>query len=81
MFEQILIYIYFFSPPFTAYNQRELAEKIREGKYRRIPFRYSEELNVLLSKMLNLKVKELLNYPLIVYVFVSTPAGVLTQVH
>ncbi|KAM6992226.1 serine/threonine-protein kinase Nek2 [Tautogolabrus adspersus] len=43
------------SPPFTAYNQRELAEKIREGKYRRIPYRYSEELNTLLSKMLNLK--------------------------
>ncbi|XP_068198156.1 serine/threonine-protein kinase Nek2-like isoform X2 [Antennarius striatus] len=44
-----------FSPPFTAYNQKELAEKIREGKYRRIPYRYSEELNSLLSKMLNLK--------------------------
>ncbi|XP_060907853.1 serine/threonine-protein kinase Nek2 [Labrus mixtus] len=43
------------SPPFTAYNQRELTEKIREGKYRRIPYRYSEELNTLLSKMLNLK--------------------------
>ncbi|XP_074541234.1 serine/threonine-protein kinase Nek2 [Halichoeres trimaculatus] len=43
------------SPPFTAYNQRELAERIREGKYRRIPYRYSEELNTLLSKMLNLK--------------------------
>lgn len=51
-------YIYFFfSPPFTAYNQKELAEKIREGKYRRIPYRYSEELNTLLSKMLNLKVE------------------------
>ncbi|XP_014854492.1 PREDICTED: serine/threonine-protein kinase Nek2 [Poecilia mexicana] len=43
------------SPPFTAYNQKELAEKIREGKFRRIPFRYSEELNALLSRMLNLK--------------------------
>lgn len=43
------------SPPFTAYNQRELAGRIREGKYRRIPYRYSEELNTLLSKMLNLK--------------------------
>ncbi|KAM6914952.1 serine/threonine-protein kinase Nek2 [Xenentodon cancila] len=43
------------SPPFTAYNQKELAEKIREGKFRRIPYRYSEELNILLSKMLNLK--------------------------
>uniref|UniRef100_A0AAX7VU72 non-specific serine/threonine protein kinase n=1 Tax=Astatotilapia calliptera TaxID=8154 RepID=A0AAX7VU72_ASTCA len=35
------------SPPFTAYNQKELAEKIREGKFRRIPYRYSEELNTL----------------------------------
>ncbi|KAF6717091.1 Serine/threonine-protein kinase Nek2 [Oryzias melastigma] len=43
------------SPPFTAYNQKELAEKIREGKFRRIPFRYSEELNSLISRMLNLK--------------------------
>ncbi|XP_025998103.1 serine/threonine-protein kinase Nek2 isoform X1 [Astatotilapia calliptera] len=43
------------SPPFTAYNQKELAEKIREGKFRRIPYRYSEELNTLLGKMLNLK--------------------------
>uniref|UniRef100_A0A8C6P0H2 Serine/threonine-protein kinase Nek2 n=1 Tax=Nothobranchius furzeri TaxID=105023 RepID=A0A8C6P0H2_NOTFU len=42
-------------PPFTAYNQQDLAEKIREGKFRRIPYRYSEELNALLSKMLNLK--------------------------
>ncbi|XP_065124837.1 serine/threonine-protein kinase Nek2 [Paramisgurnus dabryanus] len=43
------------SPPFTAYNQTELAGKIREGKFRRIPYRYSENLNTLLSKMLNLK--------------------------
>ncbi|KAJ7988040.1 hypothetical protein DPEC_G00319510 [Dallia pectoralis] len=43
------------SPPFMAYNQKELAEKIREGKFRRIPYRYSEELNTLLSKMLHLK--------------------------
>lgn len=42
-------------PPFTAFNQRELAEKIREGRFRRIPYRYSEELNTLLSKMLHLK--------------------------
>ncbi|KAK6297192.1 serine/threonine-protein kinase Nek2 [Coregonus clupeaformis] len=43
------------SPPFTAYNQKELAEKIREGTFRRIPYRYSEELNTLLSRMLHLK--------------------------
>ncbi|KAL7871405.1 hypothetical protein SRHO_G00063880 [Serrasalmus rhombeus] len=43
------------SPPFTAYNQKELAEKIKEGKFRRIPYRYSSELNTLLSRMLHLK--------------------------
>lgn len=43
------------SPPFTAYNQKELAERIREGKFRRIPYRYSDELNTLLCKMINLK--------------------------
>ncbi|KTG04825.1 hypothetical protein cypCar_00026157 [Cyprinus carpio] len=43
------------SPPFTAYNQTELAGKIREGKFRRIPYRYSNDLNTILSKMLNLK--------------------------
>nr|XP_057913043.1 serine/threonine-protein kinase Nek2 [Doryrhamphus excisus] len=43
------------SPPFTACNQKELAVKIREGKFSRIPFRYSEELNTLLKRMLNLK--------------------------
>lgn len=43
-------------PPFTAYNQKELAEKIREGKFRRIPYRYSEELNSLVCRMLHLKV-------------------------
>ncbi|KAG9283147.1 serine/threonine-protein kinase Nek2 isoform X1 [Astyanax mexicanus] len=43
------------SPPFTAHNQRDLAEKIKEGKFRRIPYRFSEELNTLLSRMLHLK--------------------------
>ncbi|NXY15146.1 NEK2 kinase, partial [Atrichornis clamosus] len=59
------------SPPFTAYNQKELAEKIREGKFRRIPYRYSEELNELLRDMLNVKdycrpsVEDILQHPLI----------------
>nr|XP_025967031.1 serine/threonine-protein kinase Nek2 [Dromaius novaehollandiae] len=59
------------SPPFRAYNQKELAEKIREGKFRRIPYRYSEQLNELLKKMLNLKdycrpsVEDILQHPLI----------------
>uniref|UniRef100_S4RVR9 non-specific serine/threonine protein kinase n=1 Tax=Petromyzon marinus TaxID=7757 RepID=S4RVR9_PETMA len=42
-------------PPFTAMNQKQLAEKIKEGKFRRIPYRYSDELNEIISKMLNLK--------------------------
>uniref|UniRef100_G1KSG7 Serine/threonine-protein kinase Nek2 n=1 Tax=Anolis carolinensis TaxID=28377 RepID=G1KSG7_ANOCA len=59
------------SPPFTAFNQKELAEKIREGKFRRIPYRYSDQLNELITKMLNLKdycrpsVEEILQNPLI----------------
>lgn len=44
-------------PPFRAYNQKELAEKIKEGKFRRIPYRYSEQLNELLKDMLNVKVR------------------------
>ncbi|XP_053315056.1 serine/threonine-protein kinase Nek2 [Spea bombifrons] len=60
------------SPPFTAYNQKELAEKIREGKFRRIPYRYSEELNRIITTMLNLKdylrpsIEEILQHPLLV---------------
>ncbi|NXQ57808.1 NEK2 kinase, partial [Anthoscopus minutus] len=59
------------SPPFTAYSQKELAEKIREGRFRRIPYRYSDELNDLLREMLNVKdycrpsVEEILQRPLI----------------
>ncbi|NXP31175.1 NEK2 kinase, partial [Leiothrix lutea] len=59
------------SPPFTAYNQKELAEKIREGRFRRIPYRYSDDLNDLLKEMLNVKdycrpsVEDILQHPLI----------------
>ncbi|NXU34632.1 NEK2 kinase, partial [Drymodes brunneopygia] len=59
------------SPPFTAYNQKELVEKIREGKFRRIPYRYSDELNDLIKEMLNVKdycrpsVEDILQHPLI----------------
>ncbi|RMC12428.1 hypothetical protein DUI87_09943 [Hirundo rustica rustica] len=59
------------SPPFTAYNQKELSEKIREGRFRRIPYRYSDELNDLLKEMLNVKdycrpsVEDILQHPLI----------------
>ncbi|NXE25950.1 NEK2 kinase, partial [Ardeotis kori] len=58
-------------PPFRAYNQKELAEKIREGKFRRIPYRYSDQLNELLKDMLNVKdycrpsVEDILQHPLI----------------
>uniref|UniRef100_H0WFP7 non-specific serine/threonine protein kinase n=1 Tax=Otolemur garnettii TaxID=30611 RepID=H0WFP7_OTOGA len=58
-------------PPFTAFNQKELAGKIREGKFRRIPYRYSDELNEIITRMLNLKdyhrpsVEEILENPLI----------------
>ncbi|KAM8818083.1 serine/threonine-protein kinase Nek2 [Rhynchonycteris naso] len=58
-------------PPFTAFNQKELAGKIREGKFRRIPYRYSDELNDIITRMLNLKdyhrpsVEEILGSPLI----------------
>ncbi|NWI49833.1 NEK2 kinase, partial [Calyptomena viridis] len=59
------------SPPFTAYNQKELVEKINEGKFRRLPYRYSEQLNELLKEMLNVKdycrpsVEDILQHPLI----------------
>ncbi|NXM77002.1 NEK2 kinase, partial [Serilophus lunatus] len=58
-------------PPFTASNQKELTEKIREGKFRRIPYHYSEQLNDLLKEMLNVKdycrpaVEDILQHPLI----------------
>ncbi|XP_004853585.1 serine/threonine-protein kinase Nek2 isoform X3 [Heterocephalus glaber] len=58
-------------PPFTAFNQKELAGKIREGKFRRIPYRFSDELNDLITRMLHLKdyhrpsVEEILENPLI----------------
>ncbi|NXH57563.1 NEK2 kinase, partial [Rhabdornis inornatus] len=59
------------SPPFTACSQKELVEKIREGRFRRIPYRYSDELNDLLREMLNVKdycrpsVEDILQHPLI----------------
>uniref|UniRef100_A0A8C5KKZ0 Serine/threonine-protein kinase Nek2 n=1 Tax=Jaculus jaculus TaxID=51337 RepID=A0A8C5KKZ0_JACJA len=58
-------------PPFTAFNQKELAGKIREGRFRRIPYRYSDELNDIITRMLSLKdyqrpsVEEILENPLI----------------
>ncbi|ERE72671.1 serine/threonine-protein kinase Nek2-like protein [Cricetulus griseus] len=46
-------------PPFTAFNQKELAGKIREGRFRRIPYRYSDGLNDIITRMLNLKEQEI----------------------
>ncbi|XP_078505866.1 serine/threonine-protein kinase Nek2 [Lissotriton helveticus] len=59
------------TPPFTAYNQKMLSEKIKEGRFSRIPFRYSDELYKVIVKMLSLKdylrpsVDELLQNPLL----------------
>lgn len=55
----LFLFIFIFlnpRPPFTAFNQKELAGKIREGRFRRIPYRYSDGLNDLITQMLNLKV-------------------------
>ena len=41
-------------PPFTAPNQKLLAVKIKEGNHRRIPSRYSDELNECIDAMLHL---------------------------
>jgi hypothetical protein len=45
-----------FSPPFEAANQHLLSKKIKEGKFERIPIQYSEDLQKLISAMLNLSV-------------------------
>lgn len=58
-------------PPFTAANQTELNRKIRLGDFARIPTKYSDELNTVIAKMLNVEVikrpsiEELLEDPLV----------------
>eukprot|EP01066_Platyproteum_vivax_P003010 Platyproteum_vivax@DN13907_c0_g1_i1.p1 len=42
-------------PPFEAENQYQLAAKIRKGKFKRLPMRYSEELQRVVSWMLNVE--------------------------
>lgn len=42
-------------PPFQALNPMALAMKIKEGKFERIPSRYSEELQRVICWMLNLQ--------------------------
>ncbi|XP_052700276.1 serine/threonine-protein kinase Nek2-like isoform X1 [Crassostrea angulata] len=45
-------------PPFTASNQQDLNKKICIGDYKRIPSRYSEDLNTIISKLLCVEVKK-----------------------
>ena len=57
------------SPPFQANNHLSLALKIRDGKYERIPPKYSEELMRVIRWMLKPEAKQrpnvedLLNLP------------------
>ncbi|XP_052768507.1 serine/threonine-protein kinase Nek2-like isoform X1 [Mya arenaria] len=59
-------------PPFVASSQTELNRKIRLGDFDRIPKRYSEDLNTIISKMLHIEVtkrpsiEELLADPIVV---------------
>ena len=45
------------SPPFTALNQRSLEAKIRTGKFRPIPERYSRDLSDVVNSMLKVNVR------------------------
>lgn len=48
------------SPPFTAMNQRSLEAKIRIGKFRPIPERYSPDLSEVVNSMLKVNVSLIL---------------------
>ncbi|CAH1790824.1 unnamed protein product, partial [Owenia fusiformis] len=60
------------NPPFTARNQRELNAKIRVGRFTRIPYRYSSELNDIVSSMIVVdenkrpSIRTLLDNPLVI---------------
>ena len=43
-------------PPFTAVNQKELASKINVGRFARLPSMYGDDLNQLISYMLQVDV-------------------------
>ena len=43
-------------PPFTAPNQSELATKIRVGRFTRIPYRFTDELNTFIACMIRVDV-------------------------
>ncbi|KAJ8045280.1 Serine/threonine-protein kinase Nek2 [Holothuria leucospilota] len=57
------------SPPFTAPNQKILATRIREGRFRRLPSQYSDDLSDVISSMLRVNpilrpsIEELLHHP------------------
>lgn len=58
-------------PPFQALNPMALALKIKEGKFDRIPSKYSEELHRVICWMLNLQqnkrasIDDLINLPFV----------------
>jgi len=46
-------------PPFMAANQKELASRITTGRFARIPLRYSDNLNLVISTLLKVDVSGL----------------------
>ncbi|XP_064622920.1 serine/threonine-protein kinase Nek2-like [Lineus longissimus] len=56
-------------PPFTATNQKDLAVRIRLGKFSRIPVQFSEDLNRMIGSMLKIEedqrptIEDLLEHP------------------
>ena len=50
-------------PPFMAANQKELATRITTGRFARIPLRYSDDLNLVISTLLTVNVSGSYNSP------------------
>ena len=44
------------APPFTASNQSELNRKIRVGEFSRLPSQYSQELELIIRRMIQVEV-------------------------
>ena len=44
------------APPFTATNQSELNHKIRGGEFSRLPSHYSQDLEVIIRRMISVEV-------------------------
>ena len=44
-------------PPFSANDIQELTRKINNGRFSRIPFRYSDELNRVICNLLQVDVR------------------------